>query len=686
MVLWVLVLATKDMWVWGGGKNDFWEYTPATDHTTDLWTEKANVGIDPFSHVPCGFSMGTKGYMCSGADFREYDPVTNAWTPRANFPGPGVSTATGFSVGSKGYIGFGETSEFYKTIFGIPTIWKIPTNKMYEYTPVPYTSITSITAISPTSPSIKAGSSFSVAFTAVGNFNPGNVFTLQIGTPDGNFFSGEVIGSTTTSGTTGTINATIPICSGAGSNYRVRVLSTDPLVGGPDNGFGITIIPIQPKIQCNADIVVNAEAGKCGATVSYDPPVVTDACENTSVAQIDGLASGSFFPVGITTNKFVATSTSGQKDTCSFTVTVLVIPPKIQCNADIVVNAEAGKCGATVSYDAPVVTDACENTSVAQIEGLASGSFFPVGNTTNKFVATSSSGQKDTCSFTVTVLTIPPKIQCNADIVVNSEAGKCGATVSYNPPVVTDACENTTVEQTQGLASGSLFPVGNTTNTFVATSSSGQKDTCSFTVTVLDKEIPVITQVSASPSSLWPPNHQMKDVTINYTASDNCGEVTSTLSVSSNEPANGTGDGDTSPDWIILNDHHVQLRAERSGRGNGRVYTITITSTNASGNTSTQTTQVVVPHNSNGKMDYVDQLFDCKVIPNPSSQYFELQVNSGSNEKIEVNLYDINGKFLSKMNAAKNQALRFGSNLRPGTYMVEVIQGQQHQKIYLIKQ
>jgi hypothetical protein len=280
----------------------------------------------------------------------------------------------------------------------------------------------------------------------------------------------------------------------------------------------------------------------------------------------------------------------------------------------------------------------------------------------------------------------PPVIQCNADITMNAEAGQCGATVSYNAPVVTDACENTSVEQTQGLASGNLFPVGITTNTFVATSSSGQKDTCSFTITVLDKEAPVITQVSASPSSLWPPNHQMQDVIINYSASDNCGGVTSSLSVSSNEPANGTGDGDTSPDWIILNDHHVQLRAERSGRGNGRVYTITITSTDASGNTSTQTTQVAVPHNSNGKMDYVDQLFDCKVIPNPSSHYFELHVNSGSNEKIEVNLYDINGKFLSKMNAAKNQSLRFGSNLRPGTYMVEVIQGQQHQKIYLIKQ
>jgi hypothetical protein len=280
----------------------------------------------------------------------------------------------------------------------------------------------------------------------------------------------------------------------------------------------------------------------------------------------------------------------------------------------------------------------------------------------------------------------PPVIQCNADMTVNATAGECGATVSYSAPIVTDACENTSVAQIEGLASGSLFPVGITTNRFVATSSSGQKDTCSFTVTVLDKEAPVITQVSASPSSLWPPNHQMKDVTINYTASDNCGGVTSKLSVSSNEPVNGTGDGDTSPDWIIVNDHHVQLRAERSGRGNGRVYTITIISRDASGNTSTQTTQVVVPHNSNGKMDYVDQLFECKVIPNPSSQYFELQVNSGSNEKIEVNLYDIRGRFLSKMNAVNYQTLRFGSNLRPGTYMVEVTQGLQRQRIYVVKQ
>jgi hypothetical protein len=50
-------------------------------------------------------------------------------------------------------------------------------------------------------------------------------------------------------------------------------------------------------------------------------------------------------------------------------------------------------------------------------------------------------------------------------------------------------------------------------------------------------------------------------------------------SVTSNEPVNGLGDGDASPDWTIIDAHHINLRAERSGTGTGRTYTITITCT-----------------------------------------------------------------------------------------------------------
>jgi uncharacterized repeat protein (TIGR01451 family) len=109
---------------------------------------------------------------------------------------------------------------------------------------------------------------------------------------------------------------------------------------------------------------------------------------------------------------------------------------------------------------------------------------------------------------------------------------------------------------------------------------------------------PTITGAAADPSVLWPPNHRLVNVTVRYEVTDNCPlpPDSCTLSVTSNEPINGKGDGDTSPDWIVLDDHHVLLRAERAGNGNGRIYTITITCTDSGGNSSSESVTVTVPH------------------------------------------------------------------------------------------
>jgi len=69
------------------------------------------------------------------------------------------------------------------------------------------------------------------------------------------------------------------------------------------------------------------------------------------------------------------------------------------------------------------------------------------------------------------------------------------------------------------------------------------------------------------------------------------------LSVSSNEAVNGSGDGNTATDWLVVDAHHVQLRAERSGNGAGRIYTITLTCTDAAGNKTVRTSTVLVAHN-----------------------------------------------------------------------------------------
>lgn len=111
---------------------------------------------------------------------------------------------------------------------------------------------------------------------------------------------------------------------------------------------------------------------------------------------------------------------------------------------------------------------------------------------------------------------------------------------------------------------------------------------------------PVLSTATASPNSLWPPNHKWNDVTVSYSATSPCTPpqpIACSLSVSSNEPVNGLGDGNTAPDWQVVGPNSVRLRAERSGTGQGRVYTITVTCTHTTGGPSAvTTTSVHVPH------------------------------------------------------------------------------------------
>ena len=58
---------------------------------------------------------------------------------------------------------------------------------------------------------------------------------------------------------------------------------------------------------------------------------------------------------------------------------------------------------------------------------------------------------------------------------------------------------------------------------------------------------------------------------------------------------NGTGDGDTAPDWEVTGDLTLNLRAERAATGTGRIYTITVESRDDFGNASTRTVTVTVP-------------------------------------------------------------------------------------------
>lgn len=287
---------------------------------------------------------------------------------------------------------------------------------------------------------------------------------------------------------------------------------------------------------------------------------------------------------------------------------------------------------------------------------------------------------------------IAPTLTC-PNITAPNDPGLCSRSVTLAPtvtgtpaPTVAYKIGNTVI------TSPHTFPVGVTTVTVTAINGGGFS-TCTFTVTINDEEAPVISNLSASPNMLWPPNHKMKNVTVNYTTSDNCpGPITCVLSVTSNEAVNGPGDGDTAPDWMVLDDHHVKLRAERSGTGDGRVYTITVSCRDQYTNVRTRTTSVSVPHNMSitSKSSIKEVLPESKLTvqaANPARTDFTLNIQSGSsNEKISVRLFDINGKLVdTRNNLSGTQTLNIGRSLKAGIYIAEIKQGIETRKIKLVK-
>ena len=162
------------------------------------------------------------------------------------------------------------------------------------------------------------------------------------------------------------------------------------------------------------------------------------------------------------------------------------------------------------------------------------------------------------------------------------------------------------------------FPLGETEVTLTVHDPDGASSTDVVLITVVDTTPPVLA-IATEVAYLWPPNHKYQEIGLSIQVTDIADpsvSVTGTAVSSEPDDAKGNGDGKTSGDIRVTLDDgtallssntlpevalapqggRLELRAERSGGSDGRIYTITVIARDVSGNTTTAAGAVTVRH------------------------------------------------------------------------------------------
>jgi hypothetical protein len=452
---------------------------------------------------------------------------------------------------------------------------------------------------------------------------------------------------------------------------------------------------VAPVSASNVKISLSTDGGNtypvvlAASTPNDGSQSINIPCTYSTMARIKLEAVGNVF-FDISNTNF----TVGDNTNPTFTV-----PEDITINKDENCNYDAN---IETTGDVTDEADNCDNSLDAVFADLESpGSCDGETILTRTWTLTDDCGNSTVKVQTITVTDITAPTFTQPDDITIYKDGECNhdASVAVTGDVTDEAdnCDNSlNAVFSDVTVPGSCIGEEIITRTWSLTDDCGNNTTHDQVITVKDTTRPSIENIVPNPAVLWPPTHKMVNVTINYTAVDNCSPVTNSLAVTSNEPINGTGDGDTSPDWIILDDHNLQLRAERAGNGTGRIYTITITSTDDCGNVATATTQVLVPHNQTSLVGDVITIaekghatdgLNIQASPNPSRGNFKILVSSiNTVDKIAIQVVDMFGRVTEVRNSLlPNQVIYLGNDYKPGEYIVRFSQGTNHKEIKLIK-
>lgn len=271
-------------------------------------------------------------------------------------------------------------------------------------------------------------------------------------------------------------------CSNLGSN-TVTVTATD--ASGNQSSATITVNVVDntnPVLSLvNTPVTVSLNANGVGSTSAAQ--LVANAADNCNIASITASPlSFTCADLGANTITVVATDGSGNTTTQTISVTVVDNLSPVITVSSVPVTVSLGANGIGTLSVAQVVAQVVDNCTTSPSVTISPTTFTcaDLGAQTVTIFAADANGN---ISTTTTVVTVVDQI---APVVLVSPANvtlpACNATLTYNYQV-TDNCSYTSV-MTSGLASGSLFPVGITTVTWVFTDPSGNSVSHSFNVQV----------------------------------------------------------------------------------------------------------------------------------------------------------------------------------------------------------
>ncbi|XP_038052340.1 uncharacterized protein LOC119725047 [Patiria miniata] len=257
-----------------------------------------------------------------------------------------------------------------------------------------------------------------------------------------------------------------------------------------------------PVLSCPSDIYHHTDVSAAGAFVTIPSVPATD---NVDVITDVRCQAGSFFPIGPTEVSCFANDNSGNVGSCTFRVIVTADeedPVIDSCPSDIIQFVSDGQTQLQVSWTTPNASDNSGNLTLSS--SIDPGSRFSIGDTPVTYTAVDPFGNTAVCTFTVSVRdptdTIPPTISCPSGILTSTDQGLVTAAATWQSPTASDDQGTPTV--TSSPAMGFNFPIGTTVVVYTASDQGGNQATCSFNVSVVDNEAPVIT--NCPPGATYP--------------------------------------------------------------------------------------------------------------------------------------------------------------------------------------